>query len=196
VNGTYTLAVPSDPGITVPGYWTVTRKGAGRGRKPAVVIVRGQCLPALMSLAGDVGEARLTLGIERVELLLEPIFGRLAGVDRATRASRLCRLRACAIPSHHPTFGLGSAVAALPNRRSGGQTSVFRSRRWQPGSAMCSACRDAQSRRPARGRCASLVACWAFHRVTVCGQRGTVATESGGTDGAVPELIQHLQTRL
>jgi hypothetical protein len=41
-----------------------------------------------MSLAGDVGEARLTLGIERVELLLEPIFGRLAGVDRATRAPR------------------------------------------------------------------------------------------------------------
>src|SRR5262249_50868833 len=108
-----------------------------------------------MSLAGDVGKARLTLGIERVELLLEPIFGRLAGVDRATRASRLCLLRACTIPSHRAAFGHGLAVAALPNRRSGGLTSGLRSGHWQSESAMCSACREAQSRRLARGRCAS-----------------------------------------
>jgi hypothetical protein len=39
--------------------------------------------PAFPCLAPDVGLAGLTLGIERVEILLESLVGRLAGVDRA-----------------------------------------------------------------------------------------------------------------
>jgi hypothetical protein len=49
----------------------------------AIVIVLRQCGPALMLLAGDIGRAGLALGVERVELLLQTFFGRLAGVDRA-----------------------------------------------------------------------------------------------------------------
>jgi hypothetical protein len=36
-----------------------------------------------MSLAHDIGLARLSLGIERIEFLLEALVGRFAGVDRA-----------------------------------------------------------------------------------------------------------------
>ena len=55
-------------------------RGAG---EPAVVVSRAQAHPALVPLAGDVGLAGLALRMQRVELLLEPLLGGFAGVDRA-----------------------------------------------------------------------------------------------------------------
>ena len=49
----------------------------------AVVVAIRQQHPALGLLAGDEGGAGLALGIERVEVLLEPVLGRFAGVDAA-----------------------------------------------------------------------------------------------------------------
>ena len=50
----------------------------------AAVVVRGrQHDPALVLLAPDVGLAGLALGVQRVELLLQPLLGGLAGVDGA-----------------------------------------------------------------------------------------------------------------
>ena len=47
----------------------------------AVVVAVGQQRPALSGLAADVGLARLALGVQGVELLLEALLGGLAGVD-------------------------------------------------------------------------------------------------------------------
>ena len=59
---------------------------AAAGETP-VVIALGTEPPALMGLGLDVGLGRLALGIERVELLLEPMLGGFAGVDRAAQGS-------------------------------------------------------------------------------------------------------------
>ena len=61
----------------------------------AVVVEVAHRDPALVLLAGDVGLAGLALGIERVELLLEPLLGGLAGVDGAGDAGHPSRLRNC-----------------------------------------------------------------------------------------------------
>ena len=49
----------------------------------AVVVAAGQGGPALVLLAQDVGRAGLALRVERVERLLQPLLGALAGIDRA-----------------------------------------------------------------------------------------------------------------
>ena len=55
-----------------------------RGARDAAVIVAvGHQKPAFGLLAGHIGLAGLALGIEAVELLLQALLGRLAGVDRA-----------------------------------------------------------------------------------------------------------------
>src|SRR5450756_1962565 len=54
-------------------------------RDAAIVIAVSNESPALMGLALDVGLAGLALGIERVELEVEIMLGRLAGVDRAAK---------------------------------------------------------------------------------------------------------------
>ena len=41
-----------------------------------------------MTLAHDIGLARLPLGVERLEFLLEALVGRFAGVDRAADGER------------------------------------------------------------------------------------------------------------
>jgi hypothetical protein len=51
--------------------------------EPAVVVPVGVEGPPLAGLAADVRLAGLPLGVERVELLLEPLLGGLAGVHRA-----------------------------------------------------------------------------------------------------------------
>src|SRR5208282_124696 len=53
-----------------------------------VVIELRQGAPALVPLALDVGFARLALGVEGVELLFEPFFRGLAGVDGAAQWRR------------------------------------------------------------------------------------------------------------
>ena len=49
----------------------------------AVVVGVADQRPSLRALAGNVGLAGLALGLQRVELLVEPLLGGLAGVDRA-----------------------------------------------------------------------------------------------------------------
>src|SRR5262249_26788334 len=49
----------------------------------AVVVAVGQAGPALGGLAADEGLARLALGVQGVELLLQPLLGGLARVDGA-----------------------------------------------------------------------------------------------------------------
>jgi hypothetical protein len=47
----------------------------GAAREASVVKHVGECDPACMALAHDIGLASLPLRIERVELLIEPILG-------------------------------------------------------------------------------------------------------------------------
>ena len=53
-------------------------------REAAIVVFASQQRPAGMGLAADIGLRGIILGVERVEVLLEPLVGRDAGVDRAT----------------------------------------------------------------------------------------------------------------
>lgn len=50
--------------------------------EPAIVISIRQTDPPLALLAGDVGLGAFPLGVERIERLLQPLLGGLAGVDR------------------------------------------------------------------------------------------------------------------
>ena len=52
-------------------------------REAAIVVFGPDQRPAGMRLASDVGLGGIILGIERVEVLLEPLVGRDPGVDRA-----------------------------------------------------------------------------------------------------------------
>src|SRR5438270_4941537 len=58
--------------------------GAG---EPAVVISRAQAHPAFVALAVDEGLASFALRLQRIEFLLEPLFGRFAGIDRTASLS-------------------------------------------------------------------------------------------------------------
>ena len=55
----------------------------GGAREAAIVIVIRDEPPAFVRLALDIGLAGFPLGIERVELEIQIMFGRFAGVDRA-----------------------------------------------------------------------------------------------------------------
>ena len=59
----------------------------GAAGETAVVIALGTEPPALVRLRLDIGLGCLALGIERIELLLEPMLGGFAGVDRAAQGS-------------------------------------------------------------------------------------------------------------
>jgi hypothetical protein len=54
-----------------------------RAGEPAVIITRVQAYPACVPLAVDKGLASLALRLQRIELLLEPLLGGFAGIDRA-----------------------------------------------------------------------------------------------------------------
>ena len=58
----------------------------GAAGEAAVVVACAMQLPALAGLALDEGFAGLALGVERVEALLQPLLGRLAGVDGTAQA--------------------------------------------------------------------------------------------------------------
>ena len=58
-------------------------------REPAIVIAVLANHPALVPLAADEGLAGFALRGERIEFLLEPFLGGLAGVDRAAPAARV-----------------------------------------------------------------------------------------------------------
>src|SRR6266542_6699656 len=73
----------SGPDIREQGLQGRTVQGGAR--EAAIIVVVGNEPPAFMGLALDVGLAGLALGVERVELKVEIMLGRLAGVDRATK---------------------------------------------------------------------------------------------------------------
>jgi hypothetical protein len=60
----------------------------GGAREAAIVVGRLDEPPALMALTPDIGLAGLALGLEGVEILLQPLLGGLAGVDGATADPR------------------------------------------------------------------------------------------------------------
>ena len=64
----------------------------------AVVVAVADQHPALGPLAGDIGLAGLALGVEGVELLLEPFLGGFAGVDGAAELADGSGLASCAPP--------------------------------------------------------------------------------------------------
>ena len=51
--------------------------------EPAIVVAQRERRPAFADLACDVGLARLALSVEGIELLVQPLFRGLAGVDGA-----------------------------------------------------------------------------------------------------------------
>ena len=55
-----------------------------RAGEPAVIITRGKANPAFVALTGDEGLAGFALRLQRIELLLEPLLGGFAGVDRTS----------------------------------------------------------------------------------------------------------------
>jgi hypothetical protein len=55
------------------------QRGSGEA---AIIVALGNQASALMRLALDIGFASLTLGIERVELEVEIMLARFAGIDR------------------------------------------------------------------------------------------------------------------
>ena len=58
-----------------------------RAGEPAVIISRALAHPAFVPLAVDEGLAGFALRLQRIELLFEPLLGRLAGVDRTADGS-------------------------------------------------------------------------------------------------------------
>ena len=58
-----------------------------RAGEPAVVITCAQANPALVPLAGDEGLTSFALRLQRIELLLKPLLGGFAGVDRTADGS-------------------------------------------------------------------------------------------------------------
>ena len=71
------------PGVDI-GQQALQGRALQRAAGDAAIIIAGvQQLPALVPLAGDIGGAGLVLRVERVEVLLEPVFGGFAGVDGA-----------------------------------------------------------------------------------------------------------------
>ncbi len=93
------LVDDDDIDLAVPDVRQKPLQGRALGRAPgiaAIVVAGANQGPAVMGLAADIGLRRLLLGVEGVELLVEPVLGRDAGVDRAAdplgRFGRSCRL--------------------------------------------------------------------------------------------------------
>src|SRR5262249_16425883 len=59
----------------------------------AVVVAGRKRRPTGVGLTVDIGLGGFALGIERVEILVEPFFGALARVDRTTNRRGRCRFR-------------------------------------------------------------------------------------------------------
>ena len=73
-----------DPAVPDVGQQSLQRGALGRAAGIAAVVVAGADQgPAVMGLAADIGFRRLVLGVEGVELLVEPVLGRDPGIDRA-----------------------------------------------------------------------------------------------------------------
>src|SRR5579864_8722455 len=85
-----------------------------RARDPTVIVTSLDQPPPLARLALDERLARLALGVEGIEVLLQPLLGRLAGINGAA-------------PEHGPSvFHDRSALPALSARRTAAPTSGSR----------------------------------------------------------------------
>src|SRR4029077_19347977 len=87
-------------------------RGAG---EPAVIIGRAEAYPAFVPVARDEGLTGLALRLQRIELLLEPLLGRFAGVDRT--ADRSVPPRCGSWFLHWPGTADGRARLARPKNR-------------------------------------------------------------------------------
>ncbi len=67
-------------------------------RETTIVVALVKRAPALMLLAEDISGTGLALGVERVEVLLETLLGRLARIDRAAGGSFQPRLAHPGLP--------------------------------------------------------------------------------------------------
>jgi hypothetical protein len=75
-----------DPAVLDVGEKPLQTRPLQRAAGPAAIVISvGDQCPAFRPLALDAGLARLTLGIERVEVLLQALVGRLARVDGAAQ---------------------------------------------------------------------------------------------------------------
>jgi hypothetical protein len=73
-----------DPAVPDIRQQPLQRRALGRATGIAAVVIAGADQgPAVMGLAADVGLRRLVLGVEGVELLVEPVLGRDPGIDCA-----------------------------------------------------------------------------------------------------------------
>ena len=73
-------------------------------RIAAIIIMAAHQRPAGMRLTADIGLGGITLGVERVEILVEPVIGGHPGINRTADPRALCRGHARA--SGSITFGL------------------------------------------------------------------------------------------
>src|ERR1700732_1810343 len=89
-------------------------------REASVVVHFGERDPSGVTLARDVGLTCFALRVERVELLLQPILGRLADVDRA--AENHAGLRAIRLPHVRPPRSRQSGLLTFSSRRNGDPT--------------------------------------------------------------------------
>jgi hypothetical protein len=79
-----------DPAVPDISQQSLERGTLGRAAGIAAVIVAGAAQgPAVMGLAADIGFRGLVLGIEGIELLVEPVVGGDPGIDRAADPLRL-----------------------------------------------------------------------------------------------------------
>jgi hypothetical protein len=78
-----------------------------------------------MTLAYDIGLARLPLGVEGIEFLLEPLVGRCAGVDRAAYGESGARVIS---PGHGPLRS-NANVPPFPHRAIGAKDQQARDER-------------------------------------------------------------------
>ncbi len=83
----------------------------------AVVVAVAQADPALGLLAGDVGLAGLPLGVEAVELHVEPFLARLAGVDGAAQAAGRFGLGLGAVIGRPPVVGRARRTSSRSSAR-------------------------------------------------------------------------------
>ena len=83
----------------------------------AVIVFGGNRLPALMPLAENIGFTGFTLGMERVEGLLETFLGGFPGVYRATHARGNCHTVFFLVPKNRgPDQGVPVISRAILDR--------------------------------------------------------------------------------
>src|SRR6476659_1780893 len=82
-----TLRVKRPIDVVVLNCCVTDTKDAPLASRISTILSRAQAHPAFVPLAVDEGLAGFALRLQRIELLFEPLLGRLAGVDRTADGS-------------------------------------------------------------------------------------------------------------